>query len=216
MLEDVSCQKSFGVKAMTLTATPFHVAAKKLPSSTTSSRPASAASTAYLQTMGSASIKIQTTNHGRNFSDRDGGITMYRAEDSGAEDDHMGDSDGDDADSEEMCQDQEQTTNLMPWHLAPAFNPAASLITMCPCGCGKEDHSDNGSTASSGSGGPGGLVNSFSLPSPPPSYQVTLPNTPDLSPLKSQDSFEGPLDMSKTSPVYGVTLTSTGTPIGSS
>ena len=99
---------------------------------------------------------------------------------------------------------------------APAFNPAASLITMCPCGCGKEDHSDNGSTASSGSGGPGGLVNSFSLPSPPPSYQVTLPNTPDLSPLKSQDSFEGPLDMSKTSPVYGVTLTSTGTPIGSS
>ena len=90
---------------------------KKLPSSTTSSRPASAASTAYLQTMGSASIKIQTTNHGRNFSDRDGGITMYRAEDSGAEDDHMGDSDGDDADSEEMCQDQEQTTNLMPWHM---------------------------------------------------------------------------------------------------
>lgn len=188
---------------------------KKLPSSTTSSRPASAASTAYLQTMGSASIKIQTTNHGRNFSDRDGGITMYRAEDSGAEDDHMGDSDGDDADSEEMCQDQEQTTNLMPWHLAPAFNPAASLITMCPCGCGKEDHSDNGSTASSGSG-PGGLVNSFSLPSPPPNYQqVTLPNTPDLSPLKSQDSFEVPLDMSKTSPFYGVTMGSTGT-MGSS
>lgn len=165
--------------------------------------------------MGSASIKIQTTNHGRNFSDRDGGITMYRAEDSGAEDDHMGDSDGDDADSEEMCQDQEQTTNLMPWHLAPAFNPAASLITMCPCGCGKEDHSDNGSTASSGSG-PGGLVNSFSLPSPPPNYQqVTLPNTPDLSPLKSQDSFEVPLDMSKTSPFYGVTMGSTGT-MGSS
>jgi len=187
---------------------------KKLPSSTTSSRPASASSTAYLQTMGTASIKIQTTNGHRNGFDRDGGITMYRAEDS-AEEDHMGD-ESDDADSEEMCQDQEQATNLMPWHLAPAFNPAASLITMCPCGCGKEDHSDNGSTASSGSGGPGGLVNSFSLPSPPPSYQVTLPNTPDLSPLKSQDSFEGPLDMSKTSPVYGVTLTSTGTPIGSS
>jgi len=165
--------------------------------------------------MGSASIKIQTTNHGRNFSDRDGGITMYRAEDSGAEDDHMGDSDGDDADSEEMCQDQEQTTNLMPWHMAPQFNPAASLITMCPCGCGKEDHSDNGSTASSGSG-PGGLVNSFSLPSPPPNYQqVTLPNTPDLSPLKSHDLFEVPLDMSKTSPFYGVTMGSTGT-MGSS
>ena len=86
---------------------------------------------------------------------------------------------------------------------------------MCPCGCGKEDHSDNGSTASSGSG-PGGLVNSFSLPSPPPNYQqVTLPNTPDLSPLKSQDSFEVPLDMSKTSPFYGVTMGSTGT-MGSS
>jgi len=184
---------------------------KKLPSSNTSSRPASAASTAYLQTMGTASIKIQTTN-GRNF-DRDGGITMYRADDS-AEEDHMGD-ESDDADSEEMCQDHEPTTNLMPWHLAPAFNPAASLITMCPCGCGKEDHSDNGSTASSGSSagsGPGGMgVNSFSLPSPPPSsYQVTLPNTPDLSPLKSQDSFEGPLDMSKTSPVYGVTITGPG------
>ena len=87
---------------------------------------------------------------------------------------------------------------------------------MCPCGCGKEDHSDNGSTASSGSGGPGGLVNSFSLPSPPPNYQqVTLPNTPDLSPIKSQDSFEVPLDMSKTSPFYGVTMGSTGT-MGSS
>jgi len=178
---------------------------KKLPSSTTSSRPASAASTAYLQTMGPASIKIQTTN-GRGF-DREGGITMYRAEDS-AEEDHMGDESDDD--SEEMCTEQEQSTNLMPWHLNPAFNPAAALITMCPCGCGKEDHSsDNGSTASSGSGG---LVPSFSLPSPPPSsYQasVTLPNTPDLSPLKSvHDSFEGPLDMSKTSPVYGLTSAS--------
>ena len=40
---------------------------------------------------------------------------MYRAEDS-AEEDHMGD-ESDDADSEEMCQDQEQATNLMPWHL---------------------------------------------------------------------------------------------------
>lgn len=175
---------------------------KKLPSSNASSRPASAASTAYLQTMGAASIKIQTAN-GRSF-DRDGGITMYRAEDS-AEEDHMDESD---EDSEEMCQDQDQRTNLVPWHLTPAFNPAASLITMCPCGCGKEDHSDNGSTASSGSGGSTGLVTNFSLPSPPPTFtQVTLPNTPDLSPLKSQDSFEGPLDMSKTSPVYGMTNT---------
>ena len=31
MLEDVSCQKSFGAKAMTLTATPFLVAAKNFP-----------------------------------------------------------------------------------------------------------------------------------------------------------------------------------------
>ena len=84
---------------------------------------------------------------------------------------------------------------------------------MCPCGCGKEDHSDNGSTASSTGSGPLG-ANSFSLPSPPPSSHqtVTLPNTPDLSPLKSQDSFEGPLDMSKTSPVYGLMTGNSETP----
>lgn len=60
--------------------------------------------------MGAASIKIQTT---KNY-DRDGGITMYRAEDS-AEEDHMGDES--DEDSEEMCQDPEPTTNIMPWHM---------------------------------------------------------------------------------------------------
>ena len=84
------------------------------------------------------------------------------------------------------------------FYRTPAFNPAASLITMCPCGCGKEDHSsDNGSTASTLASG-----TSFPLPSPPPSsYQpVSLPNSPDLSPLK--DSYDGPLDMSKTSPVF--------------
>jgi len=164
---------------------------KKMPSSNASSRPASAASTAYLQTLGPASIKIQTANH------HQGGITMYRAEDSG-EDDHMGDESDDD--SEEMSTEQEhQPSSIMPWHLNPTFNPAASLITVCPCGCGNEEHqsgSENGS--------------SFSLPSPPPSnYQVTLPNTPDLSPLKSESlAFEGPLDMSKTSPVYGQTSNS--------
>jgi len=183
---------------------------KKLPSSTTSSRPASSASTAYLQTMGAASIKIQTS---KSF-ERDGGITMYRADDS-AEDDQMGDESDDE--SEEMSQDPEPRSNLMPWHLNPAFNPAASLITMCPCGCGKEDHSsDNGSTASSTGSGPLGGTPSFSLPSPPPSSHlqtaVTLPNTPDLSPFKSQDSFEGPLDMSMSSPVYGVTPGSSETP----
>lgn len=177
---------------------------KKLPSSTTSSRPPSGASAAYLSSMGASSIKIQTTKGYDN-----GGITMYRADDS-AEEDHMDDSEDD---SEEMSQDPEPRSNLMPWHLNPAFNPAASLITMCPCGCGKEDHSDNGSTASSTGSGPLG-ANSFSLPSPPPSSHqtVTLPNTPDLSPLKSQDSFEGPLDMSKTSPVYGLMTGNSETP----
>jgi hypothetical protein len=63
--------------------------------------------------MGAASIKIQASN-GRSF-DRDAGITMYRAEDSAEEDHMMGDES--DEDSEEMCQDQEQRTNLMPWHL---------------------------------------------------------------------------------------------------
>merc|ERR1712018_604517 len=81
---------------------------------------------------------------------------------------------------------------------------------MCPCGCGKEDHSDNGSTASTlASTG----VASIPLPSPPPSsYQpVSLPNSPDLSPLK--DYTDGPLDMSKTSPVFRMTGTgSTETP----
>ena len=86
----------------------------------------------------------------------------------------------------------------------PAFNPAASLITMCPCGCGEKEHhsnSDNGSTASTLAGSTG--TTSFPLPSPPPSsYQpVSLPNSPDLSPLKG-DSYDGPLDMSKTSPVF--------------
>jgi len=158
---------------------------KKMPSSTASSRPASAASTAYLQTLGPASIKIETANH------HQGGITMYRADDS-AEEDHMGDESDDD--SEEMSTEQEPRSSIMPWHLNPTFNPARDLIPVCPCGCGDKEHhsgSDHGS--------------SFSLPSPPPSsYQVTLPNTPDLSPLKSEP-FEGPLDMSKTSPVYGQT-----------
>ena len=60
--------------------------------------------------MGPGSIKIQTAN-GRSF-DRDGGITMYRAEDS-AEEDHMGDESDDD--SEEMCPEQEP--RVLPWSL---------------------------------------------------------------------------------------------------
>lgn len=85
---------------------------KKMPSSNTSSRPASAASTAaYLQTLAPASIKIQA--NGRLDH---GGITMYRAEDS-AEEDHMMGDESDDDSEEMMCQEQEQTTNIMPWHL---------------------------------------------------------------------------------------------------
>lgn len=175
---------------------------KKIPSSNGSSRPGQVSSSAYggLQ---QGSIKIHQSGKPGNVYDRES-ITMYRAEDS-AEEDHMGDESDDD--SEEMCT-EEQRTPPMPWHhLTPAFNPAASLITMCPCGCGKEDHSsDNGSTASTLAGSTG--TSSFPLPSPPPSsYQpVSLPNSPDLSPLKGSDSHvyahDGPLDMSKTSPVF--------------
>ena len=92
------------------------------------------------------------------------------------------------------------------------FNPAGSLITTCPCGCGKEDHS--GENSSSGCS---------SLPSPPASCNFTLPDSPELSPVKhlgfrslysqsdcsvsSTSLFldDTPLDMSKTSPVYGNT-----------
>lgn len=176
---------------------------KKIPSSSSSvngsSRPGhQVSSSAYGLHQGS-SIKIHQSGK-PNVYDRES-ITMYRAEDS-AEEDHMGDESDDD--SEEMCA-EEQRTPPMPWHhLTPAFNPAASLITMCPCGCGEKEHhsnSDNGSTASTLAGSTG--TTSFPLPSPPPSsYQpVSLPNSPDLSPLKG-DSYDGPLDMSKTSPVF--------------
>jgi len=176
---------------------------KKLPSSNgTSGRP-QVSTSAYLQ---GSSIKIHQS---KPVYDRES-ITMYRAEDSAEEDHMMGDESDDD--SEDMVT-EEQRTPPMPWHLTPAFNPAASLITMCPCGCGKdkEDHSsDNGSLASSG---PGGLA-SIPLPSPPPSsYQpVSLPNSPDLSPLK--DYADGPLDMSKTSPVFRTSVHMTGSHAG--
>ena len=54
----------------------------------------------------------------KTFEDALNGLNKVQtplAEDS-AEEDHMGD-ESDDADSEEMCQDQEQATNLMLWHL---------------------------------------------------------------------------------------------------
>jgi hypothetical protein len=89
------------------------------------------------------------------------------------------------------------------------FNPAGSLITVCPCGCGKEDHSgDNSSSGCS------------SLPSPPSTFN--LPDSPELSPVKPHYGFytnqsdissgsspslfldDTPLDMSKTSAMYSV------------
>ena len=91
------------------------------------------------------------------------------------------------------------------------FNPAGSLITVCPCGCGKEDHS--GENSSSGCS---------SLPSPPSTCNYNLPDSPELSPVKPHYGFyatpsdcstgsspslfldDTPLDMSKTSPMYGV------------
>ena len=45
-----------------------------------------------------------------------------------------------------------------------AYNPAASLITYCPCGCGKEDH--NGGSGDSSASSTGGTLSSGSLPSP--------------------------------------------------
>ena len=95
------------------------------------------------------------------------------------------------------------------------FNPAGSLITVCPCGCGKEDHS--GENSSSGCS---------SLPSPPATCNFTLPESPELSPVKHlgfsssrchynnqsdcssvSSTFldDSPLDMSKTSPMFGMT-----------
>lgn len=177
---------------------------KKLPSSSSSG--SSASNTAsYLQSVNTA-LKV---NSSRGLDHE--GITMYRAEVDSTEDDHMGDESDD---SEEMSTEDHRTPP-MPWQM---YNPAASLITMCPCGCGKEDHgsnsSDNGSTLGGG----------CSLPSPPSStaYPASLPDSPDLSPVKADADaaaaamaamagysshlhhHDGPLDMSKTSPVYGI------------
>ena len=66
-------------------------------------------------------------------------------------------------------------------------NPAASLVPSCPCGCKEEDKKAVGSPLG-----------------------AAYPESPASSPIKSRypsssagSASEGPLDMSKTSPVYG-------------
>ena len=61
-----------------------------------------------------------------------------------------------------MCCNQKLINILFIFRPQSAYNPAASLITYCPCGCGKEDHNGGSgdSSASSTGGTPG------SLPSP--------------------------------------------------
>lgn len=76
-----------------------------------------------------------------------------------------------------------------------AFNPAASLITYCPCGCGKEDHNGGGDSSASSTGGtPGSLpspnnlaaiVNAATnLTSLHNQQHPNFPESPDLSPVK--------------------------------
>ena len=79
-----------------------------------------------------------------------------------------------------------------------AYNPAASLITYCPCGCGKEDHNGGvDSSASSTGGTPGSLpspnnfaaivnaaTNLTSLHNQAHERHLKFPESPDLSPVK--------------------------------
>ena len=79
---------------------------KKTPSPNASSSLASAASTAYLQTLRPASIEIQTANH------HQGDNTMYRTEDSG-EDDHMGDESDDDFEEHQPSSNLKSTFKIV-------------------------------------------------------------------------------------------------------
>lgn len=142
----------------------------------------------------------------------DESITMYRGDMESADDDQR---DDESDDSEEISSNEDLRTPIS-WAQS-GFNPAGSLITVCPCGCGKEDHS--GENSSSGCS---------SLPSPPATCNFTLPESPELSPVKHlgfsssssrchynnqsdcssvSSTFldDSPLDMSKTSPMFGMT-----------
>lgn len=174
---------------------------KKLPLSSPNTTIASLPMTPAGQSNGYGQSKMSSSSNGD--SGRDESITMYRGE---FDDDHNQDESDD---SEEMSGTEDQNTPLS-W-LQNGFNPAASLIKVCPCGCGQEDHS--GENSSSGFS---------SLPSPSSTTNYTLPNSPEISPVKhlgfnsstarSDDSTssslfleDAPLDMSKTSLVYGAT-----------
>jgi hypothetical protein len=86
------------------------------------------------------------------------------------------------------------------WHqknnMAAYNNPAASLVPSCPCGCKVDDLT------------PTATSNSSSSASTTSSAQM-YPESPASSPVKvrypstASDSNDAPLDMSKTSPVYG-------------
>jgi hypothetical protein len=121
---------------------------------------------------------------------------VYSAEDDGNDED---DCDTDVEDDEMSCtEDQRSPPPPVAWPQS-AFNPAASLITYCPCGCGKEDHNGGGDSSASSTGGtPGSLpspnnlativraaANLTSLHMNSNNQQhLRFPESPDLSPVK--------------------------------
>jgi len=138
-------------------------------------------------------------------------ITMYRADVDSADDNRE-----DESDSEMSCTDDNRPTANWPNSNQTYTNPAASLVPTCPCGCGNNSHSagaksptssDSGNSSSGGSSSSGGgpfRGNSA----------YSHPDSPLSSPLKSSTNYyptttvesttaDAPLDMSKTSPMYG-------------
>ncbi len=81
-------------------------------------------------------------------------------------------------------------------------NPAASLVPSCPCGC----KGDDGAVPAPASSSATAASSSSSTTS---SAAQLYPDSPESSPIKmrypssSADGGDAPLDMSKTSPVYG-------------
>lgn len=129
---------------------------------------------AYLQSVSSAQPKLKDHEYE--------GVTLYRGDDS-AEDDQR----EDESDSEMSCTEDSSSHKRVAWPSAPSYNnPAASLVSECPCGCGNNTHNSGSESSSS---------------SPPTAYQ-SYPESPMSSPLKTYYNTEGPLDMSKTSPMY--------------
>lgn len=192
------------------------------------------------------------------------------AEDDGRDDEDDMESDGEMDDEMSCTEDQRSPPPPMAWPQS-AYNPVASLITYCPCGCGKEDHNAGGCSSASSTGAPShgsslspnnlaaivnaatnltSLQHNHSSSNSMHEQRTKYPESPDLSPVKpyqlsssgttivpttpitqppfhllqpvpsaackptastisptssssSYSSLEVPLDMSKTSPMFG-------------